>query len=189
MIQSSHVDQPTAPTSSTGSSEAASSPGTRAQTTAAQAIQSVSHAWDVQHEAWNNGRMDNWLPAHIASDGADVGPYTMGYFTRDDIPFQYALADAFTVLDSYHCSVLGPTAPNRLFWMTGSIDPRGLHGGPIVQPIENLQPGALSWTTFPERLEEAGAGLQLSPNASRVLIDLGLQPRLAPRAAVAILKL
>jgi salicylate hydroxylase len=33
-----------------------------------------------------------------------------------------------------------------------------------------------------ERLEEAGAGLQLSPNASRILIDLGLQPRLAPRA-------
>ena len=33
-----------------------------------------------------------------------------------------------------------------------------------------------------ERLEEAGAGLQLSPNASRVLIDLGLQPRLAARA-------
>src|SRR5277367_2508833 len=33
-----------------------------------------------------------------------------------------------------------------------------------------------------ERLEEAGAGLQLSPNASRVLIDLGLQPRLVARA-------
>ena len=33
-----------------------------------------------------------------------------------------------------------------------------------------------------ERLEEAGAGLQLSPNASRVLIDLGLKPRLAARA-------
>jgi salicylate hydroxylase len=33
-----------------------------------------------------------------------------------------------------------------------------------------------------ERLEEAGAGLQLSPNASRVLIDLGLQPRLGARA-------
>jgi salicylate hydroxylase len=30
-----------------------------------------------------------------------------------------------------------------------------------------------------ERLEEAGAGLQLSPNASRVLIDLGLQTGLA----------
>jgi len=33
-----------------------------------------------------------------------------------------------------------------------------------------------------ERLEEAGAGLQLSPNASRVLVELGLQPRLAGRA-------
>jgi salicylate hydroxylase len=35
-----------------------------------------------------------------------------------------------------------------------------------------------------ERLEEAGAGLQLSPNASRVLIGLGLQPRLAARAVI-----
>ena len=33
-----------------------------------------------------------------------------------------------------------------------------------------------------ERLEEAGAGLQLSPNASRILVDLGLRPRLTPRA-------
>jgi salicylate hydroxylase len=33
-----------------------------------------------------------------------------------------------------------------------------------------------------ERLVEAGAGLQLSPNASRILVDLGLQPRLAARA-------
>lgn len=30
------------------------------------------------------------------------------------------------------------------------------------------------------KLEEAGAGLQLSPNASRVLIELGLEPLLAP---------
>jgi salicylate hydroxylase len=33
-----------------------------------------------------------------------------------------------------------------------------------------------------ERLEEAGAGLQLSPNATRILVDLGLRSRLAPRA-------
>ncbi len=33
-----------------------------------------------------------------------------------------------------------------------------------------------------ERLEEAGAGLQLSPNATRVLVGLGLEPRLAARA-------
>ena len=35
-----------------------------------------------------------------------------------------------------------------------------------------------------ERLEDVGAGLQLSPNASRVLIDLGLEDRISPRAVV-----
>ena len=36
-----------------------------------------------------------------------------------------------------------------------------------------------------ERLEEIGAGVQLSPNASRVLVALGLQSRLAARAVSA----
>jgi salicylate hydroxylase len=35
-----------------------------------------------------------------------------------------------------------------------------------------------------ERLEEAGAGLQLSPNASRILIELGIEPRLRARVVV-----
>src|SRR6185503_17166044 len=30
------------------------------KTTSAQAIPSTSHAWSVQHSAWNNGAMDNW---------------------------------------------------------------------------------------------------------------------------------
>jgi len=34
--------------------------------------------------------------AHRASNG-DSGPLTMGYYTRDDLPFYYALADAFTI--------------------------------------------------------------------------------------------
>jgi hypothetical protein len=61
---------------------------------AAQALPQTDHGWAVQHTSWNNGKMDNWLPAHRAADGDDIGPYTMGYLTREDIPFQYALADA-----------------------------------------------------------------------------------------------
>src|SRR5205823_3727993 len=76
-------------------------------TTSAQHIPSTSHAWLVQHSAWNGGKMDNWLPAHRAADGAN-GPYVMGYHTRADIPFQFALAEAFTVCDNYFCSVQGP---------------------------------------------------------------------------------
>lgn len=130
-----------------------------ARTTAAQAIPSTSHAWDVQHNAWNNGAMDNWLPAHIAADGPNVGPYTMGYHTRDDIPFQYALADAFTILDSYHCSVLGPTAPNRHMWMSGSIDADGQFGGPSLETGGPL--ATYHWTTYPERLTQAGVSWRI----------------------------
>ena len=122
--------------------------------TAAQAIPSMSHEWTVQHQALNGGAMDNWVPAHMASDGAIDGQYTMGYFTREDIPFQYALAENFTILDGYHCSVLGPTAPNRHMWMSGTIDPDGLAGGPsLTTSGPNNQ---FTWTTYMQRLQAAG---------------------------------
>lgn len=122
-------------------------------TNSVQKIPSTSHAWSVQHEALAGGRMDNWLPAHRKADGAN-GPYVMGYYQREDIPFHFALADAFTVCDAYHCSVLGPTWPNRMMWMTGTIDPAGRAGGPIIKNV--VPAGGYSWTTYPERLEAAG---------------------------------
>ncbi|GAA2937488.1 alkaline phosphatase family protein [Streptomyces thioluteus] len=120
--------------------------------TSAQAIPSTSHSWSVQHEAWNGGRMDRWLPAHRKADGKN-GPYVMGYHTREDIPFQFALAETFTLCDAYHCSVFGPTWPNRLYWMTGTIDPGGTMGGPV---INNTMPSPYRWTTYAERLQKAG---------------------------------
>jgi len=120
----------------------------------AQKIPSTSHAWEVQHEAWNNGKMDQWLAAHRKADG-DHGPYCMGYYTRADIPFQFALAEAFTLCDAYHCSVLGPTWPNRMMWMTGTIDPDGKNRGPIIKN-KTTPPGGYTWTTYAERLEAAG---------------------------------
>ena len=123
------------------------------RSTSAQKIPSTSHAWTVQHEAWNGGRMDRWLPAHRKADGVH-GPYCMGYYTRNDIPFQFALAEAFTLCDAYHCSVMGPTWPNRMYWITGMIDPEGRYGGPI---INNKAPKeGYTWTTYAERLERAG---------------------------------
>jgi phospholipase C len=123
------------------------------RTTSAQAIPSTSHAWSVQHNAANAGKMDNWLPAHRAVEDAKA-PYVMGYHTRADIPFQFALAESFTVCDNYYCSVLGPTWPNRMMWMTGTIDPAGAHGGPITSNV--APPGGYTWTTYAERLQAAG---------------------------------
>jgi phospholipase C len=121
----------------------------------AQKIPSTDHGWECQHWAWNRGKMDSWLPAHRQSDGVN-GPYCMGYYKRDDIPFQYALAEAFTLCDAYHCSQLGPTVPNRLYWMTGTIDPEGKAGGPFLNNRSRSQEALMKWTTYAERLEAAG---------------------------------
>ncbi len=123
------------------------------RTSSAQKIPSTSHAWAVQHEAWNGGKMDKWLPAHRKADGAN-GPYVMGYYKRADIPFQFALAEAFTICDMSFCSVLGPTWPNRMAWMTGTIDPDGEFGGPII--ANKKVSDGYRWTTYAERLEQAG---------------------------------
>jgi len=127
------------------------------QTTSAQAQPSTSHAYTVQHSAWNGGLMNNWLPAHLAADGAN-GPYTMGYMERDDIPFQFALAENFTICDNYHCSVLGPTWPNRLYHWSAWIDPQGVAGGPI---ISNIDPTPYGWMSYPEALTAAGVPWQV----------------------------
>jgi phospholipase C len=123
------------------------------RTTSAQKIPSTNHSWGVQHEALNGGKMDNWLPAHRKVDGVKA-PYVMGYHTRADIPFQFALAESFTICDAYHCSMLGPTWPNRMYWMTGTCDPDGKQRGPIIK--NQAPPEGYGWTTYAERLEKAG---------------------------------
>ena len=50
----------------------------------------------------------------------------MGYLNRSDIPFHYALADAYTVGDAYHCSIISATGlqPHQPLW-SGTIDAAG----------------------------------------------------------------
>jgi phospholipase C len=119
--------------------------------TNAERLSSTDHSWAGQHGAWNGGKMDRWIAAHRATDG-DLAPLTMGHMSRADIPFYYALADAFTICDGYHASVLGPTHPNRYYLMTATIDPDGRGGGPVL----DNNPRTWTWETYPERLERAG---------------------------------
>jgi phospholipase C len=123
-----------------------------------QTTNDIDHSWAGQHNSWNGGKLDSFITSHLSTDGATNGPVTMGHYTRADLPFYYALADAFTVCDGYHCSVLGPTDPNRLMLMSGSIDPEGVAGGPVVQTYSDPLSAynTLSWETMPERLLEAG---------------------------------
>jgi phospholipase C len=127
------------------------------KSTSAACVADTSHAWAVQHAAWNGGRMDNWLLAHRAADGNTNGPLTMGYYARADLPFHFALADAFTVCDGYHCSMMGPTNPNRLYLRTGTIDAERRHGGPVLDKLRNA---ALHLDHLPRA--SSGGGHQLA---------------------------
>jgi phospholipase C len=102
------------------------------------------HGWNDTHAAWNAGRYDKWVP--------NKGVTTMTYHTRKDLPYQFALADAFTICDNYHCSLLGPTDPNRYHMWTGWVGNDGSGGGPVITNAE----AGYDWATYPERLQRAG---------------------------------
>jgi len=118
-----------------------------------QFLEDTPHGWSDTHAAWNGGRYDQWVP--------NKGRSTMAYLTRQDIPYHYALADAFTVCDAYHCSFLGPTDPNRYHMWTGWIGNDGNGGGPV---IDNSELG-YDWSTYPERLERAGISWKIYQDA------------------------
>jgi phospholipase C len=109
-----------------------------------QFLEDLPHDWTTGHVAWNQGNYDQWVPAKTY--------LTMAHLERGDIPYQYALADAFTICDAYHCSLLGPTDPNRYHMFTGWVGNDGKGGGPV---IDNSEAG-YSWSSFPEVLEAAG---------------------------------
>ncbi|MHB1518000.1 MAG: phospholipase C [Acidimicrobiales bacterium] len=125
----------------------------------AECTHDLTHNWLPQHLCRNHGAMDSFVATHTSAgyEGPVNGLLTMGYYGRADLPYHYALADAFTLCDGYHCSILGPTHPNRLMSMSGTIDPAGGHGGPVL--ITSGSPEArfsVNWTTMPEVLEDAG---------------------------------
>src|SRR5580692_3168596 len=93
----------------------------------------TDHSWAGTHAGWNQGQYDSWP--------ATKGPIAMSYLTRADIPYHYALADAFTIGDAYYCSIMGPTNPNRCYLWTGCIGnvnylgaggTDGAGGGPVT---------------------------------------------------------
>src|SRR6185312_16401379 len=99
-------------------------------------------------------------------------PFTLGHYARPDIPFYYALADAFTVCDQAFCSSLTGTTANRLFLWTGTIR-NGASDTARVMNADTYYDKEASWTTFPERLEAAGVSWRVYQN--EISLDSGLR--------------
>lgn len=115
---------------------------------------STPHSRASQVDAYNRGKYDQWQNAKRSGNKkyADI-PLTLGHYTREDLPFNYAMADAFTVCDQNFSSAMTSTWPNRLFLWSGTV--RGEKSGDAKAYMKNEIPyGEGHWKTFPERLEE-----------------------------------
>ncbi|WP_264812039.1 phosphocholine-specific phospholipase C, partial [Gluconacetobacter johannae] len=126
---------------------------------------SIPHSRDSQVDAWNNGGHDRWIDAKTShhKDYARY-PLTMGHYTRDDLPFYYALADAFTVCDQNYCGAMTSTTPNRLLFWSGTVRDRQDRASNVYMRNGEILEGGMSWTTFPERLEQAGVSWKFYQN-------------------------
>ncbi|PTQ08867.1 phospholipase C, phosphocholine-specific [Sphingomonas oleivorans] len=137
-------------------------------TTDALKVPGTPHNFSDAQAAWNQGRFGLWPKFKT--------PYSMGYYRRENIPFQFALAEAFTICDAYHCSVTTGTDPNRIvFWSGSNFNPelraRGENCTDADSEPNNLRcwvkgalpsPGyvyagsSFRWPTIPDVLEAAG---------------------------------
>lgn len=129
-------------------------------------MSALPHSWENQVDARNDGKYDRWLDVKRSGNKEYANmPLTMGYYNREDIPFYYALADAFTVCDQHFCSSLTGTTPNRLYLWTGTIREK-----PNIESKANVRNSDVdygdeaSWTTFPERLEDNNISWKIYQN-------------------------
>ncbi|GGW48529.1 phosphocholine-specific phospholipase C [Arenibacter certesii] len=133
---------------------------------------SLPHSWEDQVDARNDGKYDQWLEAKKPGNkDYQHMPLTMGYYNREDIPFYYSMADAFTVFDQHFCSSLTGTTANRHFFWSGKIRETPTSKS-CVRNSDVYYHKEASWKTFPERLEEHGISWQVYQN------ELSLQTEL-----------
>jgi phospholipase C len=99
----------------------------------------VEHSWRAIHDEWNYGAMDGFY----TTDGSDA----LGYYDISNLPYYYALADAFTLCGNYFCPLLAPSSPNRIaLWSATS-------GG---RTDNNIVRSSLDWPTIVDLLDSYG---------------------------------
>jgi phospholipase C len=119
-----------------------------------QYLGALAHGFTDATQAWGNGWNDDWVQAKSSA--------TMTYYERRDIPLQYELAETFTILDAYHCSVNGSTNPNRNYLWSGTTgyEP-GTNQRAVTNAAYSYDHKGYDWTAYPERLERAGVSWQI----------------------------
>ncbi len=136
--------------------------------TSAIQVPGTPHSFSDSQAAWNQGKFGLWPKFKTQ--------YAMGHYHREDIPYQFALAEAFTLCDAHHCSITTGTDPNRIVFWSGSnfnpelrargenctdteSEPNNLRcwvKGSLPEPGYVYQGSAFKWPTIPDVLQRAG---------------------------------
>lgn len=131
-------------------------------------MSSLPHSWENQQQAFNKGKYDQWLQAKASgNENYKNIPLTLGYYNREDLPFYYQLADAFTIFDQYFCSSMTGTTPNRLFHWSGTLreQQNGKSKANVVNDdIDYDKARQAKWKSFPEILEEQNVSWRIYQN-------------------------
>lgn len=126
----------------------------------------LPHGRGDQIAAAANGRHDGWLDAKRSYvKQLSLAPLTMGHYDRRDIPFYYAMADAFTVFDENYSSICTSTYPNRAFlWSGTNRDLKRPERKVVVSNNQFCHTARTSWKSFPETLEDHGVDWKMYVN-------------------------
>ncbi len=126
----------------------------------------LPHSRESQVDAYNGGKYDKWLTSKRSAhkEYSDM-PLTLGYYEREDLPFYYAFADAFTICDQNFCSSMTPTHPNRYYLWSGTIrETPDIDALAVVRNSYFSFNKPVKWKTFPERMQEAGVSWKFYQN-------------------------
>ncbi|KAI9717574.1 MAG: hypothetical protein M1828_007135 [Chrysothrix sp. TS-e1954] len=132
---------------------------------ATQCMVAGDNGWTDNHAALNDDSNTNWALNNT--------PWSWGHFRRQDLPVHFGIAEGWTVGDMYQESVIASTNPNRVSWVSGSINVAGgpqstSQGGVYIDNHES--PGCegtdlncypLKWETAPEYYQAAGVTWQV----------------------------
>jgi phospholipase C len=138
-------------------------------------MSALPHSWENQVDALNRGKMDGWLENKKSGNQEyKEMPLTMGFYNREDIPYYYAFADAFTICDQNFCSSLTGTTPNRLYLWSGTIrEKQNFESKANVSNSDVTYDKEAHWTTLPDRFEDAGISWKVYQN--ELSIDVGFE--------------
>lgn len=97
--------------------------------------------------SWNAGRVQR--DRGFLAAGSNNDQFALGYYRGPDLLITAALAKRFTTFDQYHCSILGPTFPNREYLRSAQSGGNKTNAFPPT-------PDGFAWATIWDRLAAAG---------------------------------